>query len=222
MNKKVIFLTTLVGGLLTLSGCVFSSNPPDRTVPLKPVVPPPVVSVTPPVSVSSTLGEPAIRTPSSLHYSFEFPLNFSSVTNTFYRDYFTSEHIAARFPTSSVIGISETTIDVGLGDQWCQPGLVWVGNEIATSTRMLDGVVFQKASFEDAAAGNQYRTTVYFTQKENRCYALVLFVHTSTPENYADTEAQAKQYRAAQDAGLKKINDMFERIAGTFHFVENK
>ncbi len=168
--------------------------------------------------VTVSVEDPAIGSPASSSYSFEFPLNFSLVTSTYYRDKFTSEHIAAQFPSSSVVGISSATIEVGIGDEWCRPDLFSNGSVINTSTRMISGLLFQKVSLVDPAAGNQYRTTAYFAKRENSCYAIVMFLHTTSPENYANSVEESVKLRQKFDTELEKINTIFDRVAGTFRF----
>lgn len=221
-TKISVFAAVVLSFVVTLSGCAFFPQR-DFIVPverLTPVVRTPI-GTSPPI-VKNVIEDPAILSPSSFSYSFEFPLNFSSVTDTYHSENFTSEHLAARFPTSSVLGISETTLDVGVGDEWCRPDLFSNATPISTSTRVLSGVTFNKVSFVDPAAGNQYRTTVYFAKQESKCYAIVMFSHTTSPENYADSVEESTELRQKFDTELAKINTIFERTVGTFRFRKIK
>lgn len=213
MKRTALFVAVLVS-VSFLSGCALWPKQ-NVTVPIQDPKTPIVVSTT-----TSTLGgeDPVLGSPSSASYSFEFPLNFSLVTSTYYGDKFTSEHTAAQFPSSSVLGISSATIDVGIGEQWCRPDLFSNGSVITTSTRMISGLLFQKVSLVDPAAGNQYRSTVYFAKRENSCYAIVMFLHTTSPENYANSVEESVKLRQKFDTELEKINTIFDRVAGTFHF----
>ncbi len=226
MYKKFGSIVFVVIFTLTLSGCALF---PQRDFGVTATRPAPVVRtpIGTPLPIVEEITEengedPAIISPSMFRYSFEFPLNFSSVTNTYYSEKFTSEHLSAQFPRSSVLGISEATIDVGVGDEWCRPDLFSNATPISTSTRLLSGITFNKLSFVDSAAGTQYRTTVYFAKRENKCYAIVMFLHTVTVENFANTEQEASELRKNFDTEFAKINTLFDRVAGTFHFREIK
>ena len=172
MIKKIGRIIGLSTFVLTLSGCalfpqrdfVAPVKSPTATMRENPL--PPEIDISPDLVA---LGEPALLSPQSFDYSFEFPLNFSSVTNTSYRKNFTSQHIAAKFPTSTVVGIADAIIDVGIGENWCDPNRLWPGYEFVTSTRSISGVLFNKVYFVDHAMGNQYHTMEYFTKKGDTC-----------------------------------------------------
>ncbi len=217
MYTKFVFFPILLVAFFSLSGCALFPQK-DFVVPAMRRAPFSQVSLVSESNSKIVKEDPAIISPSKFTYSFEFPLNFSFVTNTYYAENFSSEHMAAKFPTSSVLGISDATIDVGVGEKWCHPEILWDGMGINTSTRTLSGSIFNKFSFVDAAAGNQYHTTGYFVKKENTCYAIVFFLHTTSPENYADSEEEAVLFRKKYDSELSKINTIFERTVGTFHF----
>ncbi len=225
-TKISVFAAVVLGFAVTLSGCALF---PQRDFVVPATRPTPVVRTpigTPPPIVEEITEEngedPAIVSPSAFSYSFEFPLNFSVVTNTYYSEKFTSEHLSAQFPRSSVLGISEATIDLGVGDEWCRPDLFSNGTVVSTSTRSISGLTFQKVSLVDSAAGTQYRTTVYFAKQENKCYAIVMFSHTTSPENFADSVEESVKLRQKFDTELEKINTIFDRVAGTFRFREIK
>ena len=85
---------------------------------------------------------------------------------------------------------------------------------------VFNGVNFIMKKVSDAGAGNQYTTESYYTQKGTTCYRIDLFEHTTTPENYASNEEEAKQFRVEHDATLVKIHQEFEKIMQTFQFSE--
>lgn len=86
-------------------------------------------------------------------------------------------------------------------------------------TVMVKTLTFNHTTVADAGAGNQYRTEDYSTEKDGKCYHVALFTHTTTPENYAQNDQEAKTFRTEHDAAVKKINDAFQSILNTFVFL---
>jgi len=83
----------------------------------------------------------------------------------------------------------------------------------------LKGITFNHVVVADAGAGNQYRTEDYSTEKDGKCYHVALFLHTTTPENYAQNDQESKTFRTEHESAVKKINDAFQNILSTFIFL---
>lgn len=89
----------------------------------------------------------------------------------------------------------------------------------AKEKTVIKGITFHHTTVADAGAGNQYRTEDYATEKDGKCYHVALFLHTTTPENYASNDAEAKSFRSEHEAAVKKIEDAFHNILNTFTFL---
>ena len=57
--------------------------------------------------------------------------------------------------------------------------------EKTAGTNSIGGIKFSRFTFEDAAVGNRYASTVYRAVQTGRCYEIVEFIHWSVFENFS-------------------------------------
>lgn len=89
----------------------------------------------------------------------------------------------------------------------CNAGQAAQG-EKPDGTATLGGVKFSRFTFEDAAAGNRYTSTIYRASSGGNCYELVEFLHWAPIENFSP--GAIKEFdRATIEAELGAITRSF-------------
>lgn len=115
-------------------------------------------------------------------------------------------------PKKSVIqSISEVTFAVRLKNGQCEQP---TGSK-KTTRNNIEYIVVESG---EAAAGNQYFEKSYGTTHNSVCYTLAFFMHTTTPENYANSEVEAQNFRAQHDTQVRRITQLFEDFVSSFRF----
>lgn len=86
------------------------------------------------------------------------------------------------------------------------------GQTIATSTAVVNGIVFTIFHSTDVGAGNYYETTSYRTLHAGQCYAVEYTVHSSQIANYP-ASYDLQPFNEAE------VDNMMQAIISTFKFV---
>lgn len=86
------------------------------------------------------------------------------------------------------------------------------GPAVASSTAIVNGIVFTVFQSSDAGAGNIYQTTSYRTLHAGQCYAVEYTVHSGQIANYPAS------YNL-QSFDQAKIDNLMQAIVGTFKFM---
>jgi membrane-bound inhibitor of C-type lysozyme len=79
------------------------------------------------------------------------------------------------------------------------------GSPVKTESATINGTVFTKLTYGDAAAGNRYDTTSYRTVRNNQCYAIEYTIHYGNIQNYSP------------DSGITEFNEA--KVQGTLDSV---
>jgi len=115
--------------------------------------------------------------------------------------------------------LHELRIDIATPDVDCistQSGLI-----STTTTKVINGVNFERGSWGEAAAGNLYEGIDYTTIRNNLCYRIGLFTHSANGEGlYGGTPEQIKKIDALQAADIKDLFALFDQIATTIRFTK--
>lgn len=142
---------------------------------------------------------------------------FEMATNSPMNDNFSTHVASLSFPKSYFIrSISEAFIDGGIGETLCSTTLKTGQMLSVPEQKNIRGLSVNRSTWSDAGAGNMYSGIVYTLKKGNTCYGITLFLHSTQPENYANSEAEATQFRAEHDIAVKKITDTFENAILSF------
>jgi len=85
--------------------------------------------------------------------------------------------------------LGEASVSVGVSNDpavvaACAAGSPAQG-EKAAGTSTIGGVKFSRFTFEDAAVGNRYASTIYRAVQTGRCYEIVEFIHWAVFENFS-------------------------------------
>ena len=216
--KKILFLLAF----LFFAVWLFWKNGLDIFKPL-----PSVVSDTSSTSVSSavnisrmTLEEIAEKL-KNWGKDVDIFAGFEKTTSSPMNENFSVHMASFNFPKSYFIrSISQAVIDGGVGESFCAGTLKTSQVLSPAGQKTVAGLTFNKNTWSDAGAGNVYQGVVYSTRKENNCYAITLFIHSTQPENYADNETEAKQFRIEHEAAMKKIVERFENMISSLQILK--
>jgi hypothetical protein len=194
------------------------------------------------VSVSDTYIKPepvATSTPTNLTPQEEEWITFTSTSDNFRIDFKSSmteladqkyppvpnSNIKAtvfKFPKSLYAGgtIKEASVSVARTSLECSQ---WPDNEnavAATSTNVINGINYEYRIFGDAGAGNFYLTREYSTTKNNYCYRIVLFTHSTNPGIEADNETEMQILTEKNKEIDENFETIFDHMVATFEFTK--
>ncbi len=210
MQKKLFFITLVLVFIFPLSGCGVNMQTDEQT------------PAYPQSSTPSFPSDVKLDTNTNSVYRVSFPADFTSTETSPMKEDYTSWDLGLSYPKSYFIrSISEAYVDMGTGDILCS-GSLRDGNRLTKEAQKISqsGVVLDIYTWSEAGAGNIYQGRVATVKKDNVCYAVSLFLHTTQPENYGTHEAEFKQYRLEHEAAQKKIFETFDSIIQTFEFVQ--
>ncbi|MES2437269.1 MAG: hypothetical protein V4519_04655 [Patescibacteria group bacterium] len=117
--------------------------------------------------------------------------------------------------------IKEARIDVVFHDKCTAIPSNPENRAVSTTDVVLNGTAFTKSIFEDAGAGNAYKTTEYAVLKDAKCYEISLFLHSTNGEAlYTDKVSQIKKVDAQHSKDIENMEKLFESVVGSSIFVK--
>ncbi len=87
-----------------------------------------------------------------------------------------------------------------------------IGNQVTTTSVMINGKDFTRITFADAGAGNFYETTSYRILFNNQCYAIEYTIHSTNIGNYSPDQG-------ITEFDKTKILGILEGIVTSFKFL---
>lgn len=91
----------------------------------------------------------------------------------------------------------------------------------ATSTKIINGISFERGTWGEAAAGNLYQGIDYTTIRNGLCYRVGLFTHSANGEGlYGSDPDQIKKVDALQAIDIQDLFALFDQIATTIKFTK--
>jgi hypothetical protein len=125
------------------------------------------------------------------------------------------------FATSTFSGstVKEANISIAKTKTVCS---TWPDGENTApvlSTKTVDNFSFEYRELSDAGAGNFRTMYEYSTVKNNECFRITLYVHTTSPGAQFDSPEEVTQATEKNTELIKNFKDHFETIVRYFQFT---
>jgi len=165
----------------------------------------------------------AVYTESISGISFRAPISFNVVNNG--KSVFTGADVFSLIiPTTTPFVnthlLHEARIDIDTPTTTCVQSETLEGS--ASSTQVtINGVKFARLLTGGVGAGNLYQGIDYTTTRNNLCYRVSLFTHSTNGEGfYTGDAAQIAQVAAQQAKDISALFKLFDQIVTTIKFTK--